>query len=188
MGAGRSLRKLVEQYKQQTHSNYPAGLPPTTKPNTLFFWSNKFEWVAAAQAFDKALSQQKLDEAEARWRKEVMPEVEVLGRLSQMARVNLADIVILDRSGHISGYRQEALREQGYLIRKVSSSEGKTDSVGIEVYDAQSALDKLARVLGLYKNESTNLNIDLSQLNDEQLERIANGEDPVHVLATSGEG
>ena len=183
MGAGRSLRKLTDRYLQQVSE-----IPPTTKWNTITTWSNKFEWVAAAEQFDQAIAKQRIDEAEAKWRKEVMPEVEVLGRLSQMARASLTDIVVLDRTGHIAGYRPEALREYGHLIKKFSSSEGKTDSVGVEAYDAQSALDKLARILGLYKDQSTNLNIDLSQLNDEQLERIANGEDPVHVLATSSEG
>lgn len=31
-------------------------------------------------------------------------------------------------------------------------------------------------------------NIDLAQLTEDQLLRVANGEDPIHVLATSGEG
>ena len=35
------------------------------------------------------------------------------------------------------------------------------------------------------KGANTNLDIDLGQLSDEQLERIAAGEDPIHVLASS---
>lgn len=46
-----------------------------------------------------------------------------------------------------------------------------------------------AKLLDLYPNPTNkNLNIDLSQLTNEQLERIANGDDPLTVIATSGKG
>jgi hypothetical protein len=38
------------------------------------------------------------------------------------------------------------------------------------------------------ERRAENLNIDLSQCTNEQLERIANGEDPARVLATTGGG
>lgn len=38
------------------------------------------------------------------------------------------------------------------------------------------------------QNQNTNLDLDLSTLTDEQIERIANGEDPLNVLATPGTG
>jgi len=45
------------------------------------------------------------------------------------------------------------------------------------------------KLLGLdATTKNTNLNIDLNELTDEQLERIASGEDPAHVLAVTGRG
>jgi hypothetical protein len=38
------------------------------------------------------------------------------------------------------------------------------------------------------EQRAENLNVDMAQLTDEQLQRIANGEDPLAVLATSGGG
>lgn len=40
----------------------------------------------------------------------------------------------------------------------------------------------------IYGDRSTNLNLDMSRLTTQQLERIANGEDPAIVLATPGDG
>lgn len=47
------------------------------------------------------------------------------------------------------------------------------------------------KLLDLYPtstNKNLNIDIDLGQLTDEQLERIANGDDPLAVIATSGKG
>lgn len=42
---------------------------------------------------------------------------------------------------------------------------------------------------GYYERlDSHSINIDLTNLNDEQLKRLANGEDIIHVLATTGRG
>ena len=49
-------------------------------------------------------------------------------------------------------------------------------------------IERRAKLLGLdapTKQQSENLNIDMGQLTDDQLQRIANGEDPIHVLATT---
>jgi len=50
-------------------------------------------------------------------------------------------------------------------------------------------IDRRIKLLGLDAPErAQNLNLDMSALSLEQLERIANGEDPWHVLATTGAG
>jgi phage terminase small subunit len=61
-----------------------------------------------------------------------------------------------------------------------------TAKTTIELHDAQGALEKLARHLGLYPSErsqNTNLEIDMTELSDEQLRRIADGDDPLVVIA-----
>lgn len=53
----------------------------------------------------------------------------------------------------------------------------------------QWCIEQRCKIVGVYAaSKAQNLNIDLSQLTDEQLQRIANGEDILAVLATSGTG
>jgi hypothetical protein len=53
----------------------------------------------------------------------------------------------------------------------------------------QWCIDRRCKILGVDAAQRANmLNIDVSKLTDEQLERIADGEEPMHVLATSGQG
>ena len=50
-------------------------------------------------------------------------------------------------------------------------------------------IDRRCKILGVdAAQRGSLLNIDVSKLTDEQLERIANGEEPMHVLATTGQG
>lgn len=59
----------------------------------------------------------------------------------------------------------------------------------IEFHDQQHALELLGRHHRLFSDRQENLNIDITQLTDDQLQRIANGEDPLRVIAsTSGGG
>lgn len=70
------------------------------------------------------------------------------------------------------------------LVKKFSDS--PTRGVAIEVYDAQTAVVKVLESQGALRQATANLNVDLGSLSDEQLERIAAGEDPVKVLVASG--
>jgi hypothetical protein len=82
----------------------------------------------------------------------------------------------------LAKYRKVALEEHIAARRKLRR----------EASDGRLALEVLrdeAKLLGLYAPEKKErLNVDLGNLTTEQLERIAQGEDPIHVLATSGSG
>lgn len=54
-----------------------------------------------------------------------------------------------------------------------------------EVQQYRGALDDIAKEIGDRSQSAKNLNIDLDKLTDDQLQRIAAGEDLLHVLATS---
>ena len=74
--------------------------------------------------------------------------------------------------------------DKGHLIKGIKDTKyGKQ----IEFYDSQSALALIARHHGLLvdkvEKRSTNFEIDLSDLSDEQLKRLAAGEDLASVLA-----
>lgn len=115
---------------------------------------------------------------------------EVLARLTAEARANLAELMepynvpILDREGNHVGDRQsfrlkpEAFQKYGYLIKSISPT--SSGEVKFELYDAQKAKELIGRHRNMFKE--TSLNVDLSKLTDAQLERIANGEDPLKVI------
>lgn len=122
-----------------------------------------------------------------------MSAQEVLARLTAEARANLAEIVepydvpILDKEGYHVGDRQsfrikpDAFEKFGYLIKSISPTSG--GDFKFELHDAQKAKELIGRHRNMFKE--TNLNIDLSKLSDDQLERLANGEDPLKVLTSA---
>lgn len=126
----------------------------------------------------------------ARLKLVAMSADEVLARLTAEARSNIAnmvepyDVPILDKEGNHLGDRQsfrlkpEAFERYGYLIKSISPT--RTGDFKFELHDAQKAKELIGRHRNMFKD--TNLNIDLSKLTDAQLERIANGEDPLKVL------
>jgi len=80
----------------------------------------------------------------------VMGASEVLARLSQQARANIAEF--LDEDGFVS---MDAVRDRGYLVKKARIWE---DAAGrlhteIEMYDSQAALTLIARHLGLFEDK-----------------------------------
>lgn len=118
-----------------------------------------------------------------RLRAKAMSADEILARLADQARGDLGDL--LNEEGRIDllDVKQRGL---SHLLKSVSYF--RSGRVKVEMYDAQAALIQLGRAHGLFRDrqESWNMEIDWSQLTNEQLERIANGENPAHVLSTSG--
>lgn len=89
MGTARSLRKLLEKYLQD------AERAPTTRITTMANWSKNFFWVERSSRFDELTQQRARDAYEAYWREKVMGSPETLGRLSEQARVSIADFVTI---------------------------------------------------------------------------------------------
>lgn len=128
----------------------------------------------------------------------VMEEVamgaeEVLARLTAEARANLAELVepydvpVLDKTGEYVGTRQsfrlkpKAFEQYGHLIKSIAPT--RSGDFKFELHDSQKAKELIGRHRNMFKD--TKLNIDLSKLSDAQLERIANGEDPLKVLTNA---
>lgn len=108
---------------------------------------------------------------------------EVLTRLAEQARADMADFVRFQDGIKTPFLDLESANNKG-LLRLVKKF--KYNAAGhpeIELYDAQAALVHLGRAHNLFKETTTNLNLDLSQLTNEQLQRIAAGDDPASVLA-----
>lgn len=79
---------------------------------------------------------------------------EVIARLSEQARASIADFVILGEDGRLSGLNRDVIENKGHLVKKITTSEGKTNSVGIEMVDNQVALLAMAKRHGLLVDKS----------------------------------
>jgi hypothetical protein len=153
MGPTRSMLAvyLSEWRKKRERAGISGESPkPTKVPSSWSKAARLHHWAERAEAWDKHLSDQAAAEIEAAWRAEIMSAVEVLGRLSKMARININDFIKLGANGQLTGFNREALEKNGYLVKKITTSEGKTNSIGIEMYDAQNALQLIGRHLRLF--------------------------------------
>lgn len=64
IGSGRSLPKLLEQYREK--SNFVKGFEaPSTSHTTLATWSSRFDWPARAREYDASWEQRKNAERES---------------------------------------------------------------------------------------------------------------------------
>ena len=112
--------------------------------------------------------------------KEVQMEAdEVLARISEIARAEYAPYIL--ESGTIN-LAQMIADGKAHLIKGIKETKHGQE---VTFHDSQKALTDMARRHGLFKDRTDNLNIDVSTLTDTQLNRIADGEDPIIVLADS---
>lgn len=115
-----------------------------------------------------------------------MPADEVLTRLADMARSDIADFAHIENWSGLT-----KLPGKSHVIKKFkrkvtySKNDDRYEEIELELYDAQTALVHIGRVHNLFKETHTNLNYDLSKATDEQLQRIAAGEEPATVLANT---
>jgi hypothetical protein len=132
----------------------------------------------------QAAIQVRLDEA-------AMQTNEVLARLAEQARFNVAEFFLFeeveetDKNGQVHkstnfvGMNWENFQRYGHLVKRLSWT--KLGKPILELHDAQNALLNIGRHLGLFKD--VNIDIDISKLTDVQLNRLAAGEDIYKILA-----
>lgn len=114
-----------------------------------------------------------------------MPANEVLARLSEHARGDLRPFLKYDKDGAISGFNLSADTPL-HLLKEISITESefagvKKRTISIKLNDPQAALVHIGKHRGMFRD--TSVSIDLSNLTDEQLARIAKGEDPLKVAS-----
>lgn len=176
MGAGRSLRGLLGQYIQQS-SNNPPTKTPTTKFNTLSTWSHKYRWV------DRATAQKEIDDtvALAQYQERHMSSPEVLALLADQARGDIANFSgVEDIADLIDNSDSRIVKKIKRTIRQTKDGD-ITTYIELELYDAQSALEKIGRHHGLFtdkidikleKEIESTLDLLESELEPELYERI----------------
>lgn len=193
MGGGRSLRKLAERYQNQWRIRDELGtkMPPTKDFNTLGNWSTRHHWQA------RIARQTEIDNeiALGQYRQRYMPKEEVLARLSDQARGDMGVFANVRSQADLEDNLYSALVKtitQHYTQTQRGEGEDARSEIKARItlglYDAQEALKLLAKHYGLFQadNKRQNLNIDLDSLTDDQLERIAAGEDVLSVIGNSG--
>lgn len=131
----------------------------------------------------------------------IMPKGEVLTRLAARARATLADVLALPSTeppeagkeglarlnqGHWSLDLVKAQRTGAiHQIKKIKSGKYGDE---IEGYDPLPALELLGKRLKLFGDDGSILKyLDLGKLTPEQLQRIADGDDPLAVLLNTPE-
>ena len=110
----------------------------------------------------------------------IMPAGEVLQALAEIARGSMEDIIDAD-TGTVDLWKA-AKNKKMHLIRKFTRSDSESGSrVSVELYSRKDALELLGKHHGLFK-DVIDIRFDASQMTDDQLRRIAAGEDPQAVL------
>jgi len=113
---------------------------------------------------------------------------EVLKRWADTAR---SDIGLFSDVRNSSDLKSHPL---SYLVKKFKKritydKDGNaTEDIELELYDAQTAQQMIGKHWALLTDRNLNMNIDLDSLSNEQLERLAKGEDVYSVIANSGAG
>ena len=172
-------RSIAEAYRQRTgkESAKQAGGHWTR-------WYRDHQWKTRAEAYDAHLDDVKRRAEAQRWRERGEALVEEQFRLAQAMVKKVQQML------------------QFPLVRQMveqTDDKGKPQHVTIEparwTFNSAARLAKVATELGRLAaglptstTRQTSYDIDVTQLTDEQLQRIAAGEDPAFVLATTHQG
>lgn len=131
---------------------------------------------SARQIGSRLLTDDDIAEAiKTRMAEKAMSADEVLLRLADHARSSMDDFVDINGNINLTVARG---RGKLHLLKSFSQTD---KGQRIELHDAQAALVHIGRHHGLF-TDSLNINFNPADLTDEQLARIAAGEDPTKVL------
>jgi len=184
MGPGRSLAKLCDRYLSATE------LPPTKRIKTLKDWSRNYGWQIRVDEYEAELERQKTERRQQIMESGLAQEFERTDELKTLAQFLIDQVY---EQGEDGVYHNVWLPD----VKQIGSGEF-AERIDIErfnaaiIHELRGVLDDLAKETGgrAQRQKSENLNIDITQLSDDQLRRIANGEDPLRVIAsdTGGSG
>jgi len=114
-----------------------------------------------------------------RLRETAMTADEVLMRLSEQARGMYAQYITPEGGVDVAQMVEDG---KAHLIKRMRDTKYGMD---IEFYDSQRALQLIGEAHDMFKGRVDTYDIDMTKLSTEQLKRIADGEDPIYVMATS---
>ncbi len=150
LGSGRSIEAT---YKAECETKRCK----INRPSRLWHKMGKdWQWAHRAAQWDQYKTEQAEKEIDEFWRKKIMRSAEVLGRVSEAGRVNPSDFVIVEDGGRVIRLNEDALKENGYLVKSIATSTGKTNSVKIEMRDGQAATFKMGEYNKVFKSDDQN--------------------------------
>lgn len=203
LGPGRSLAKLHQTYTESTPVK-----PPTKHLRTLKEWSRLYEWQLRAAQYDTEIERQKNDQVQAIMKEGLALAHERVTRLKRLALFleeqvySAAEAKAQPQDPPVTEAEVEAARNRVrhypnvwlYDVKQIGGGEG-AERVDLVRFNAalieqfRGVLDDLAKETGGRRQKRDNFNLDFSKLTDDQLERIAAGEDPLDVIiSTAGRG
>lgn len=155
MGPGRSLVAACNQERVAAGKRESPQAPGSWRAA-----ARDWGWKARAESWDQHL----IEEVEARWRAQIMGPTEVLARLSEQGKTNIADFVSEDPRLITKGSGENAeeffiesgtlnwekIRENGHLIKKISFNQYGPI---IEMYSAQEALGMMGKYHKLFTDK-----------------------------------
>jgi len=145
MGSGRSLEKLRQKYAETTLNK-----PPTIHLRTLQIWSSprRYSWSA------RITRQTEIDNEIAleQYRQRHMSEAEIMARLADMARADMADFADVRRSEDLKEIKQSPLVKKFTITERKSRDDTEIVKTTIELHNAQRALELLGKDFGRFKN------------------------------------
>jgi hypothetical protein len=187
LGPGRSLAKLLDRYRAGAEA------PPTRRLNTLKGWSGQFEWQIRAAAYEAGLEREKNEHVTAIMQSGLALVHERVVALKELVHRLAGQLFEIDpETGEIIDFNQDHLwlpdvKTVGFGEDAERVNIVRFNKAILEQY--RLILDDLAKETGGRRQMRENLNLDLTKLSDDQLERIAAGEDPLNViLSTAGRG
>ncbi len=183
IGSGRTMRKLLEQYEKSRKN-----APPTRSWNTIKKWAVNYGWQERAAIYDALVEQRKNERRDRIMNSGLAQAHNRVVSLKKLARFLLDQVYEEDAEGN---HPRVWLRD----VKQIGTGDA-AERVDIEHFNAalirelRGVLDDLAKEVGERRShtDGTNINVDATQLTDEQLLRIAKGEDVAFVLATPGIG
>lgn len=185
MALSEKHRAVADEYlrcfnrRQAYRAAYPDTSDTVASSNSWRLWQNP--------EMQKYISQRLSETA--------MSADEVLMRLAEQARGDIGDYLTTAPNGIdiVVDLPKAIDANKSRLIKKLTqkrTTRTRDDVVeedvvtSIEMYDAQAAQLAIGKKHGLFvdRSENRNYDIDLSKLTNEQLERVAAGEDPLQVV------
>jgi hypothetical protein len=149
MGAGRSFTKLFGQWERikEDTKPYPKE-PPTRRFQTLKDWSSKFNWQA------RISRQSEIDNEIAieQYRQRYMSEAEVMARLADMGRADMADFSDVRQPEDLKNIKQSPLVKKLIITERKSGDDTEITKTTIELHNAQKALELLGKDFGRFKD------------------------------------
>jgi hypothetical protein len=185
MGPGRSLRKLLQKYGKTRRNT-----TPTDSFDTLANWSSSFGWQIRAAAYDAEAEAVKNEKRRQVMEQGLALDFERVTKLKRLARFLESQIFANGQDGDGDDstgaeYPNVWLKD----VKQVGAGEfaERIDLVRFNasiLAEYRSTLADLAAETGGRRQRVDHLlaNINYDKLSDDQLRRIADGEDPIQVI------